>query len=83
MPWYVYILRCRDGTLYTGYTNNLDGRIAKHNAGRGAKYTASRGPVKLVYHEPADTKADATKREIQIKRLTRAKKEALINGKRH
>lgn len=76
--WHVYILRCRDGSLYTGYTNDLNSRIDKHNAGRGAKYTASRRPVTLVYQEPAETKEAAMKREIQIKRWTKAMKEALV-----
>ena len=80
MHWCVYMLRCRDNSLYTGYTNDLDNRIEKHNDGRGAKYTASRRPVKLVYCEPADRKEAAMKREIQIKRFTKAEKEALISG---
>ena len=80
MHWCVYMLRCRDNSLYTGYTNDLDNRIEKHNDGRGAKYTASRRPVKLVYCEPADTKEAAMKREIQIKRCTKSEKEALISG---
>ncbi len=57
MPtWHVYILRCRGGSLYTGYTNDLDTRLAAHNAGRGAKYTASRRPVQIVYSDPVDSK---------------------------
>ena len=80
--WHLYILRCRDGSLYTGYTNDLDARIAAHNAGRGAKYTASRRPVHLVYSEPVESKAEAMRRELQIKRWTKAKKEALVAGNR-
>ena len=76
--WRVYILRCRDGSLYTGCTNDLDTRVSAHNAGRGAKYTASRRPAHLVYTEPADSKSAAMRRELQIKGWTKAKKEALI-----
>ena len=79
--WHVYILRCRDGSLYTGVTKDLDSRIATHNAGKGSKYTASRRPVKIVYHEPAESKVAALKRESQIKHWTKAKKECLINNK--
>lgn len=79
MPtWHVYLLRCRDGSLYTGYTNDLDTRLAAHNAGKGAKYTASRRPVELLYTESADLKSAAMQREFQIKRWARAKKEALV-----
>ena len=80
MTWYVYILRCRDNSLYTGYTNDLDSRIETHNAGKGAKYTASRRPVTIVYHEPAKSKGAALKRENQIKHWTKAKKECFINN---
>jgi putative endonuclease len=80
MSWSVYILRCCDGSLYTGYTNDLDTRIAAHSAGKGAKYTASRRPVKVVYTESAESKSAAMKRELQIKRWPRAKKEALLAG---
>ena len=75
---YVYIVRCADGTLYTGYAVDLDKRIKAHNAGRGAKYTAGRRPVSLVYWESFDLKSDALKREHELKRRTRKKKEALI-----
>lgn len=74
----VYILRCADGSLYTGYAANLDQRCAAHNAGRGARYTAGRRPVAVVYAEPCESVSDALKREHALKRLTRAKKEALI-----
>lgn len=80
MSWFVYILRCRDGSLYTGYTNDIDTRIAAHNAGKGAKYTASRRPVKLAYTEPAESKSAAMKRELEIKGWIKAEKEALIAG---
>jgi putative endonuclease len=83
MTWSVYILRCRDESLYTGVTNDLDSRVAAHQAGRGARYTASRGPVTMVYSEPAESKSAALKRELQIKRWSKAKKEALIKGDDH
>lgn len=77
---YVYIVRCSDGTLYTGWTNNLTLRIQAHNEGRGAKYTRARRPVQLVYSETAPSKSAAMKRECQIKRLSRRKKHELIEG---
>jgi putative endonuclease len=79
--WYVYVVRCADGTLYTGVAKDLAGRIAAHNAGRGAKYTRSRLPVKLVYREPAADRSAALKREHAIKRLPRASKRALFARK--
>ena len=77
---YTYIVECADGTLYCGWTNDLDKRIADHNAGKGAKYTKPRLPVKLVYYETANTKEEAMSREWQIKQLSRAEKEKLIRG---
>lgn len=77
-PQYVYILRCSDGTLYTGWTTDLKHRVAVHNSGKGAKYTRSRRPVELVYHEEYSDKIEAQRRERAIKKLTRAKKEKLI-----
>ena len=77
---YTYILSCADGTLYTGWTNDLDRRLAAHNAGKGGKYTRSRLPVTLVYHEEFETKEQAMSREYAIKQLTRAQKLKLING---
>ena len=74
----VYILRCADGTFYTGYALDLSQRCAAHNAGRGARYTAGRRPVTVVYSESCDTVSDALKREHALKRLSRAEKEALI-----
>ena len=71
---YTYILECSDGTLYCGWTNNLEKRIKAHNDGKGAKYTRSRLPVKLVYFEKFETSVEAQKREYQIKRLKRAEK---------
>ena len=77
---FTYILRCADGTYYTGWTNNLEKRLAAHNAGVASKYTRSRRPVELVYHECFETKEEAMSREWRIKQLTRTQKEALING---
>lgn len=77
---YIYILECSDGTLYTGYTNDLNKRLATHNEGKGAKYTKSRLPVKRVYEEMYDTKSDAMKREYAIKQLSRLQKLKLIQG---
>lgn len=75
---YVYILRCGDGSLYTGWTNHLEERVAAHRAGRGAKYTRGRGPVELVYWERFSTREEAMRREYAIKRLSRADKLKLI-----
>jgi putative endonuclease len=74
----VYIMRCADGTLYTGYARDPHERERVHNSGRGAKYTAGRTPVTLVYSEQFDTISEALKRERQVKGLSRARKEALI-----
>lgn len=75
---YTYMVRCRDGSLYTGWTNHLEERIKAHNEGRGAKYTRSRGPVELVYWEKFETRQEAMSREGKIKQLTKVQKEALI-----
>jgi predicted GIY-YIG superfamily endonuclease len=74
----VYILRCADGTLYTGSTADVQAREAIHNQGKGAKYTAARRPVKIVYSEEHESRSAAQKREYQLKRWSRAKKEALV-----
>lgn len=79
-PCYTYMAQCADGTLYTGWTNDLQKRITAHNAGRGAKYTASRRPVTLVYAERHENKVSAMQREYHIKRLSRAEKEQLIQS---
>lgn len=79
--WFVYILRCGDGTLYTGITDDLDRRLAKHRAGEGAKYTRGRGPLELCYREEAASHSEALRREYAIKQLTRAQKLALIAKK--
>jgi putative endonuclease len=75
---YTYILRCNDDTLYTGYTNRLQYRIQMHQAGKGAKYTRGRGPFSLVYVDSFESKSEALKREIEIKKLSRKQKESLI-----
>lgn len=77
---YVYILKCRDDSLYTGWTNNLPKRIKAHNKGKGAKYTKARLPVELVYYEEFEDKIVAMKREYGIKRLTRKEKLSLISN---
>ena len=76
--FYVYILKCADGTLYCGYTNDIEKRLATHQSGKGAKYTRGRLPVELVYYEEWDTKSDALIREHEIKKMTKAQKEKLI-----
>ncbi len=81
MGWTVYILRCGDGTLYTGCTNDLPRRLEAHRSGRGAKYTRGRGPLSLVYTELCADKSAALRREAAIKRLDRWKKLALIGEK--
>ena len=78
MEWYVYILRCGDGSLYTGIARNVESRLAAHRSGRGAKYTRGRDPLVLVYVEPQPDKGAALRREAAIKKLTRERKEALI-----
>ena len=81
MGWQVYIIECRDGSLYTGITTDLEKRLAAHNAGKGAKYTTSRRPVQLVYYEDAANRSVASKREIAIKQLHRNAKLALFLSK--
>lgn len=77
----VYILRCKDGTLYTGWTNDFEKRLEAHNSGKGAKYTRGRGPVEPVYLEYCEDKIAATKREAAIKKLPLKKKQLLIESK--
>lgn len=79
--YFVYIVRCSDGTLYTGYTTNLIRRVAEHNTQgvRGARYTQGRQPVSLVYHESCSSRSEAMKREIAMKRLSRTEKLLLID----
>lgn len=76
--WYLYILRCADGSLYTGITTDVEKRFAAHSAGKGAKYTRGRGPLELVYREECGSHSDALKREWQIKQLPREEKEKLL-----
>lgn len=83
MAFYTYIVECKDGSLYTGYTNNLEKRIRAHNESKiGAKYTKARRPVKLKYFEKFKSLSLALKREVQIKSLSREKKLQLINSKK-
>ena len=77
---YTYIVKCRDGTYYTGWTNDIDKRMEAHNSGKGAKYTKTRRPVELVHLEEFPTKEEAMKREYAIKQMTRKAKEKLIEG---
>ena len=77
---FTYIVECSDHTLYTGWTNDLEKRITAHNEGKGAKYTKTRRPVRLVYFETFATKEEAMSREYRIKRLSRRKKQQLIAG---
>lgn len=79
--YFTYILRCADGSLYTGWTNDLQRRLTAHNTGRGAKYTRARRPVTLVYWETFPTKPAAMRREWAIKHLTRMEKLALIRAR--
>ena len=76
--WYLYILRCGDGTLYTGITTDVQARFAQHQAGKGAKYTRGRGPLELVYTEECDDHSAALKRELAVKALSREEKERMI-----
>ena len=75
---YTYILKCKDDSLYTGWTNNLEKRVADHNAGKGAKYTKGRRPVELAYYEAFETKEEAMRREYEIKQMSREEKRGLI-----
>lgn len=77
---FCYILRCADGTLYTGWTNDLEARLKTHNAGKGGRYTRSRLPVELAYREEFESKEEAMSREWHLKRMTRQEKLRLIAG---
>lgn len=81
MPYYLYILRCGDGTLYTGIAADVDRRLAVHQSGKGAKYTRGRGPLEVVYQEECADKSAALRREVAVKKLSRAEKLALIEGR--
>lgn len=78
--WSVYIIQCRDQTLYTGITNNLTKRLEMHESGQAAKYTRGRGPFKLVYQEFLENRSLSTKRESEIKKLSKEDKNSLIEG---
>lgn len=82
MPWFVYIVRCADDSLYTGITNDLKRRVEAHSTGRGARYTRSRGPVTLVWSRRKRDKPAALREEYALKQLTRAEKLALIAGRK-
>lgn len=81
MPYYVYILICKDGAFYTGYTQNVEARMKLHKLGRGAKYVRTHPPEKIVYLEKFNTRSEAMKREREIKRLTHAEKQKLTCSK--
>ena len=78
--WVLYMLRCKDGSLYTGITNDLPRRLARHRAGKGAKYTRGRAPLTLVYVEDCEDHSHALRREIEIKRLPKVKKQLLCDN---
>ena len=76
--WHLYIVECRDGTFYTGITDDIPRRMEQHSSGKGAKYTRGRGPVQLRYQEECGTHSEALRREIEVKKLTRQEKLKLI-----
>src|SRR3989338_109039 len=78
--WFVYVVRCKDRSLYTGISTDVEQRVMRHNEGKGAAYTRGRKPVSLVWSEEAHSESSARKREAQIKRFTRIKKEHLVQG---
>lgn len=78
--WYLYILRCKDGSLYTGITTDVQRRLEAHRSGKGAKYTRGRAPLELVYQQTCGTHSQALKRELEIKALKREEKEQLIRS---
>jgi len=80
---YVYIIQCRDGTYYTGWTMDMEKRILEHNQGKGAKYTRGRSPVVLKYYEQFATKEEAMSREYFVKQLSRREKQKLIEGEKN
>jgi len=77
--WYIYILRCNDGSFYTGSTTDISRRLNEHNSGKGGNYTVTRRPVELIYKEPSPSRSLAQKREAQIKRWSKEKKLALVS----
>ena len=78
--WYLYILRCKDNTLYTGITTDVARRLEAHRSGKGAKYTRGRCPLELVYQETCGTHSDALKRELEIKAMSRMQKEKMVSA---
>ena len=78
--WYLYILRCKDSTLYTGITTDVEKRLEAHRSGKGAKYTRGRGPLKLVHRETCGSHSEALKREVEVKKLSREEKLAMIGS---
>ena len=80
MPWFAYIVECSDSSYYVGITNDLESRVSEHNAGKGASWTRMRRPVRLRFAQPFSTKADARRREIEIKGWRRDKKERLCRS---
>lgn len=82
MHWTIYILQCGDGSFYTGITNDIDGRIAAHESGKGARYTKGRGPLRIIYSEQVSNRSEASKRELAIKGLSRRQKEELVKQHR-
>lgn len=78
--WYLYILRCKDNTLYTGITTDVEKRLEAHRSGKGAKYTRGRAPLELVYRETCGSHSDALKREAEIKKFSRQAKELLVKS---
>jgi len=82
VPWYVYLLRCGDGTLYAGSTTDVHSRLAAHRAGRGARYTRGRGPLSLLLCEPHPDRSAALRRECELKRLRRRDKLSLVRAAR-
>jgi len=83
MPYYVYVLACKDGAFYTGYSRDVEARLRLHKKGKGARYARTHPPKKIVYVEKFETRSGAMKREREIKRLTRAEKLKLIGSKRN
>ncbi|MFH0833850.1 MAG: GIY-YIG nuclease family protein [Patescibacteria group bacterium] len=81
MSHFFYLARCRDGSLYSGYSQDLEKREKAHNSGKGAKYTAGRRPVKIIYFEKFDSKSEALKREAAVKKMSRAEKLKLVGAK--
>lgn len=78
--WYLYILRCADGTLYTGITTDVEARLETHRSGKGAKYTRGRTPLELVYREECEDHSQALKRELAVKAMSREEKQKLIKS---